>query len=141
MRLADFIQLFKTRPMEPLLIEVSCNLSPNDPRWENISSLALEIGYRGLNGKTIWKHIGWLSEQILPSGRSFAHALWKASMSDHVLVFDFIPVPQAGNSKPEMSYQIRKKIIAPDGQCKTARPLRLKGDYTDEHFTLHPVYP
>jgi hypothetical protein len=141
MRLQDFLTRFKLRPMEPLLIEVSCNLSPNDPKWEQISSLSLEVGYRGLNGKTIWKHIGWLREQMLPAGRTFAHALWKPSMAEHVLVFDFLPVPHPGSPDPEQNYRLRKKIIDADGQSRTARTGHLKGDYTDEHFTLHPVYP
>lgn len=127
--------------MEPLLIEVSCNLSHNDPKWEQISSLSLEVGYRGLNGKTIWKHIGWLREKLLPVGRTFAHALWKPAMTDHVLVFDFLPVPHPGSPEPEQTYRLRKRIIGPDGQSRTARTGLLKGDYADEHFTLHPVYP
>ncbi len=127
--------------MEPLLIEVSCNLSQDDPKWEQISSLTLEIGYRGLNGKTIWKQIGWLREQLLPVGRTFAHALWKPEMSEHVLVFDFLPVPQPGSIEPEQTYRLRKRINRPDGQSRTARSGVLKGDYSDEHFTLHPVYP
>lgn len=141
MRLQDFLTRFKTRLMEPLLIEVSCNLPPDDPRWEHISSLSLELGYRGLNGKTIWKHIGWLREQLLPSGRSFAHALWKSTMADHVLVFDFLPVPYPGSAKPEQNYRLRKRITTPDGQQKTVRSGLLIGDYSDEHFSLHPVYP
>ncbi|MFN0215339.1 MAG: hypothetical protein ACKVT2_13870 [Saprospiraceae bacterium] len=127
--------------MEPLLIEVSCNLNQNDPKWEQISSISLEIGYRGLNGKTIWKHIGWLRDRLLPTGRTFAHALWKPAMSDHVLVFDFLPVPQSGSLVPEQTYRLRKRIIDPNGLSRTARTGLLKGDYTDEHFTLHPMYP
>lgn len=127
--------------MEPLLIEVSCNLRPNDPKWEQISSIALEIGYRGINGKTIWKHIGWLRDRIVPAGRTFAHALWKPSLTDHVLVFDFLPVQTPGSQEAEQTYKLRKRIISPEGQSKTARTGRIKGDYIDEHFTLHPVYP
>jgi len=141
MNLNDFLTRFKSRSMEPLLIEVSCNLSQNDPKWEEISSLSLEVGYRGLNGKTIWKHIGWLREQLVPTGRNFAHALWKPAMTDHVLVFDFLPVPHLGSPEPEQSYRLRKRIVGPDGKSRTARSGLLKGDFTDEHFTLHPVYP
>jgi hypothetical protein len=141
MRLQDFLTRFKTRPMEPLLIEVSCNLRPDDPKWEQISSLSLEVGYRGLNGKTIWKHIGWLREQLLPTGRTFVHALWKPAMADHVLVFDFLPVPFPGSPDPEQTYRLRKRITHPDGQSQTAKTGPLRGDYCDEHFTLHPVYP
>ncbi len=58
------------------------------------------------NFLTIWKHIGWLREQILPAGRSFAHALWKPAMTDHVLVFDFLPVPNPGSPEPEQNNQL-----------------------------------
>ena len=34
--------LDKIRKMDPLLIEVRCNLSPDDPQWEQIESLKLE---------------------------------------------------------------------------------------------------
>lgn len=141
MTLNEFLTRFKARSMEPLLIEVSCNLGKNDPKWEGISSLSMEVGYRGLNGKTIWKHIGWLRERLIPTGRTFAHALWKPAMTDHVLVFDFLPVPHPGSTEAEQTYKLRKRITSPDGQSKTARTGLLKGDYTDEHFTLHPVYP
>lgn len=127
--------------MEPLLIEVCCNLNQNDPNWKGISSISLEIGYKGLHGKTIWKHIGWLREQIAPSGKTFAHALWKPAMTGHTLVFDFLPVPPVGNKCPELNYRLKKRIIRLDGQTKTARTGLLRGDYQDEHFTLHPVYP
>lgn len=127
--------------MEPVLIEVSCNLRQNDAKWEHISSLSLEVGYRGLNGKTIWKHIGWLSDKLLPSGRTFAHALWKPAMADHTLVFDFLPVSHPGSQEAEQTYKLRKRIIDADGQSRTARSGLIKGDYADEHFTLHPIYP
>ncbi len=141
MRIIEYLTRFKTCNMEPVLIEVRCNLNQNDPKWEQISSLSLEVGYRGLNGKIIWKHIGWLREQLLPSGRTFAHALWKPAMTDHILVFDFLPVPRPGSPNPEQTYRCRKKIVTAEGQSKTTRTGLLKGDYADEHFTLHPVYP
>lgn len=127
--------------MEPLLIEVSCNLSPNDPKWEELSSLAVEVGYRGFNGKTIWKQIGWIREQLMPPGRSFAHAIWKPMMTGHVLVFDFLTVPLPGSKLQEQTYRIRKRIIKVDGQRQTARSGPIKGDFSDEYFSVHPIYP
>lgn len=141
MRLNDFLNLFKTRPMDPILIEVSCNLQPSDPKWQQISSLSLEIGYKGLNGKTIWKQIGWLREKLLPAGKNFAHALWRPAMTDHVLVFDFLPVRVPGSHQAEQGYRLRKKITTQEGKSQTSRTGLISGDYADEHFTLHPMYP
>jgi hypothetical protein len=62
-------------------------------------------------------------------------------MSDHVLVFDFIPVCKTGNAATEKNYKVRKKITTPDGQSRTMRSGNLSGDYSDEHFSLHPIYP
>lgn len=133
--------LDKLRKMDPFLIEVRCNLMPDDPQWEKIESLKLEIGYPGLSGKTIWKSIGWLKEKTIPIGRSFAHALWKPKMATNVLVFDFLPVFIGSTNETDKQYRMRASIISNDGRQRTAKTGRLRGAYIDEFFTLHPQYP
>jgi hypothetical protein len=127
--------------MDPFLIEVRCNLSPDDPQWDRIESLKLEVGYPGLGGKIIWKGIGWLEEQTNPIGRSFAHALWKPKMAAHVLVFDFLPVFIGNTNETEKYYRIRESITTTDGRHKTSKTGPVRGQYSDDFFTLHPRYP
>jgi hypothetical protein len=133
--------LEKIRKMDPFLIEARCNLTPDDPKWAEIETLKLEVGYPGLGGKTIWKGIGWLQEKTIPIGRSFAHALWKPRMADHVMVFDFMPVLIGNTRETEKKYRIRASITTSDGKLKTARTGPLRGAYADEYFTLQPQYP
>ncbi len=133
--------LEKIRKMDPFLIEVRCNLSPDDPQWEQIESLKLEVGYPSLGGKIIWKSIGWLQEKTIPFGRSFAHALWKPKMATHVLVFDFLPVFIGSTNETNKSFRIRESITTTDGRHRTARTGPLRGEYSDEFFTLQPQYP
>lgn len=133
--------LEKIRKMDPFLIEAHCNLAPDDPHWEQIESLKLEVGYPGLGGKTIWKSIGWLKEKTLPIGRSFAHALWKPKTTAHVMVFDFLPVLIGNTNETNKHYRIRESITLVDGRQKTSRTGPLRGEYSDEYFTLHPQYP
>lgn len=134
--------LIHLRLMEPVLFEIRCNLGPEDPGWTNIASLSLEVGYRGLQGKIIWKHIGWLREDPPTPGKNFAHALWKPNMTQHVLVLDFLPVPGKPEGKClEQGYWLRKKIVKIEGYSQTLKTGILRGNYSDEHFTLLAVYP
>lgn len=133
--------LEKLSKMDPFLIEARCNLRPDDPQWEKIESLKLEVGYPGLGGKIIWKSIGWLQEKTMPIGRSFAHALWKPKMTAHVMVFDFLPVFIGSTNETNKHYRVRESIITTDGLQKTSRTGPLRGEYTDEYFTLFPQYP
>lgn len=133
--------LDKIRKMDPFLIEVRCNLSPDDPQWEQIESLQLEVGYPGLGGKTIWKSIGWLQEKTIPVGRSFVHALWKPKMATQVMVFDFLPVFIGNTNETNKHYRIRESITTADGRQRTSRTGPLRGNYADEYFTLYPHYP
>ena len=133
--------LEKIRKMDPFLIEVRCNLSPEDPQWDTIDSLKLEVGYPGLGGKTIWKSIGWLQEKTSPIGRSFAHALWKPKLAAQVLVFDFLPVFIGSTNETQKNYRIRESITTTDGHHKTSKTGPVRGQYTDEFFTLKPHYP
>lgn len=133
--------LEKLRKMDPFLIEARCNLSPDDPQWEQIESIQLEVGYPGLGGKTIWKSIGWLQEKTSPIGRSFAHALWKPKMTAHAIVFDFLPVFIGTTNETEKNYRIKASVITVDGRQKTSKSGPVRGQYIDDFFTLHPRYP
>lgn len=126
--------------MNPLLIEVRCTLGQDDPQWASIATLTLEIGYPGRNGQTLWKHIGWLPNQIATTGRDFAQAFWNHTVADRILVFDFLPVTGVKTQKTETAYRIRKSIMAADGRQRTSSRL-LRGDYQDEHFTVLASYP
>lgn len=139
-RLSKFI-LEKLRKMDPFLIEARCNLHPDSPEWERIESVKLEIGYPGIGGKVIWKSIGWLQDKTIPIGRSFAHALWKPNMSTQVLVFDFIPMFIGSTNETEKRYRVRAQIATTDGRQKTSKTGPLRGEYSDEFFTLQPRYP
>jgi hypothetical protein len=127
--------------MNPVLIEVHCNLPADDPNWKEIEGLQLEIGYPGRGGQTLWKHIGWLRDQMTPAGRQFAQAIWSQEMTNHVLVFDFLPVITSQGKGPEKSYRIRKSVTTASGRSKKIGTRLLKGDYHDEHFAFHPIYP
>jgi hypothetical protein len=127
--------------MDPVIIEVRCNWGQDDPRWQETSTLSLEIGYPTLGGKMLWKNIGWLREQWGATGRSFAHALWKPKMAGQVLLFDFLPLVLPQAAEPEKNYRIRKRITDAEGRLRTSKSALLRGDYADEHFSLHPQYP
>ena len=114
--------------MEPVLIEASCKLRPEDPKWKDISSVSLEIGYPGRSGQTLWKHIGWLNDQSAPAGRAFAHALWNQELTHHVLLFDFLPVFEPKNNELEQTYRIRKNITRNDGRLLSTKSRILRGD-------------
>lgn len=127
--------------MNPLIIEVRCNLSPDNPRWNEIHSMRLEVGYPGRNGEIVWKHIAWLNDQLLPSGKSIAHAIWDRATAGLVLVFDFLTVLRSESAEPEKTYCIRKHITGVDGHARTTKSRLLQGNYKDEHFSLIPRYP
>lgn len=127
--------------MTPVTIEVRCNLTPESPHWKDINSLTLEIGYPGRSGQVLWKQIGWLRDQMLPTGKGIAHALWNKTTAGLVLIFDFLPVLHPNSAEPEKTYQIRKSIRPAKGRARTLKSGFLKGQYQDEHFTLSPFYP
>ena len=133
--------LDKLLKMDPFLIEARCNLRPNDPQWELIESIKLEIGYPGLKGRTIWKSIGWLQEKGIPISRLFSHALWKSTQAANVIVFDFLPVFVGNTQETNKKYRIRKLITTSDGNQYIDKTDPLTGMYTDEYFTLKPRYP
>jgi len=127
--------------MSPVFFEVRCNLTPESPLWKDINSLTLEIGYPGRGGQILWKHIGWLRDHLLPTGKGIAHALWNQATTGLVLIFDFLPVMLPNSAEPNKTYRIRKKIRAANGRSHTSKSRILQGDYTDEHFTLSLRYP
>lgn len=127
--------------MKPVEIEVRCNLTPESPHWEDINSLTLEIGYPGRGGQILWKHIGWLRNQMLPAGKGIAHALWNKTTAGLVLIFDFLPVSQPNTAETEKTYLVRKSIKAANGRSRTSQSRPLQGEYRDEYFTLSPCYP
>lgn len=127
--------------MNPLMIEVRCNLTPESPLWKDINSLTLEIGYPGRGGQILWKRIGWLRDQLLPAGKSIAHALWSQTSAGLVLMFDFLPVMTPNSAGLNKTYRIRKKIKTANGRSHTSQSRALEGEYRDEHFTLLPQYP
>ncbi len=133
--------LEKLRKMDPFLIEVHCNLKPDDPQWQQIESLKIEVGYPGLGGKMIWKGIGWLQQKSVPIGRTFAHALWNSKMAAHVMVFDFLPVFIGSTNETNKHYRIRESITTADGRQRISKTGPLRGEYIDEYFTLQPQYP
>jgi len=121
--------------MDPLLIEVHCTLGQDSPQWESVSTMTIEIGYPGRNGQTLWKHIGWLKDRFSITGRDFVQALWNSTVSDRVLVFDFLPVLKSNTQKTETAYRIRKTLLSPNGRHQTSTRVH-RGNYQDEHFNL-----
>jgi hypothetical protein len=109
--------------------------------WMDIDTLMLEIGYPGRGGQILWKHIGWLRDQLLPAGKGIAHALWNQATAGLVLIFDFLPVTLPDSAEPDKTYRIRKTIKAVNGRSRTSKTKILQGEYKDEHFTLSPRYP
>jgi hypothetical protein len=104
----DLITL-KVTLMTPITFEVSCNISPENPLWKDINSVALEIGYPGRGGEMLWKSIGWLRDHFLPAGKNIAHALWDQTSTGLVLIFDFLPKMLPDSAGFEKTYRIRKK--------------------------------
>lgn len=127
--------------MTPITFEVRCNLTPESPLWKDINTLTLEIGYPGRGGRMLWKHIGWLRDQLLPAGKGIAHALWNQTGAGLVLIFDFLPVLLPHSAEPDKTYRFRKSIKAANGRSRTQKSRLLQGEYQDEHFTLSPHYP
>lgn len=127
--------------MKPVEIEVRCNLTSESPHWNQINSLTLQIGYPGRGGQILWKHIGWLRDQMLPAGKGIAHALWNKTTAGLVLIFDFLPVWKPNTAEPEKTYLIRKSVRAANGRLRTSKSRPVEGEYKDEHFTLLPQYP
>lgn len=127
--------------MTPVIFEVQCNLLPDSPEWNKINSMRLEVGYPAGSGEIIWKHIAWLHDQMLPSGKSIVHALWDQATAGLVLIFDFLAVLQPGCTEPDRTYRIRKHIVNANGRLRTSKSRALQGDYKDEHFSLKPRYP
>jgi hypothetical protein len=127
--------------LEPIIIEVRCNLQENDPRWNDIDTLSLEIGYPSREGRTLWKRIGWLRDQLMPIGKTFSPALWNRVRNRHTLVFDFLPVPQKSSLEPERKYFLRKHITTTDGKSRVSRQSHHQGDFSDDFFTIEPQYP
>ena len=127
--------------MEPVIIEVSCNLSNENPLWKEIDVISLEVGYPGRNGRTLWKQIGWLRDQVVPFGKTFAHALWNQRKNEHIMVFDFLPVIEPKKQETERAYFIKKCITTPDGRTRTSKSRLVRGDFSDDHFSLKADYP
>ena len=126
--------------MDPLLIEVHCTLGKEDPKWTSVTTMTIEIGYPGRNGQTLWKHIGWLKDRASTTGRDFVQALWESSISDRVLIFDFLPVLRTNSQKTETAYRLRKTLLSDNGRQQSSTRL-LRGNYQDEHFNLVITYP
>ena len=126
--------------MTPVIIEVRCNLPYDSPQWNEINSMRLEVGYPGRGGETIWKSIAWLHDQVLPTGKSIVHALWDQATTGLILIFDFLAVLSADAEKPEETYRFRKHIVTTTGRLRTIKSRPLRGNYSDEHFSLTPRY-
>lgn len=128
--------------MNAVLIEVQCTLGNDAQQWSGIRSIALEIGYPGLKGQTLWKNIGWLRERTAPATSTSAHSMWDRAMPEHILVFDFHPFMLPGHAEPEKSYCIRRIITHEDGRRKVSRPITVReGKYSDAFFSCTPTYP
>lgn len=127
--------------MTPLLIQVQCNLASDNPQWNEINDIRLEVGYPGRSGKILWKHIAWLNDNLFPAGKGIAHAIWNQATAGLVLIFDFLPVLETRSDEVNKTYRFRKSIMAANGQMHSSKSRILKGDYRDEHITLSPQYP
>jgi len=127
--------------MEPLLIEVQCLLAPGDYRWEQIESVTLEVGYPGLSGQTLWKHIAWVQKPATGFVRSFAHAIWARQTAESVLVFEFMPLIPAETGKLEKKYSYRIHQVEIDGHLSRSKIQVADGVHRDDLFLFTPRYP
>ncbi len=127
--------------MEPLTIEVRCLLNPNDLRWNNIETITLEIGYPGLSGQILWKHIAWIQEPSAGFVRTFAHAIWARQTADSVLVFEFMPVLPAETGRLEKKYCYRVHQLEPDGYLRRSPVQSADGAHQNDLFLFTPCYP
>jgi hypothetical protein len=125
-----------------ICFEACCALKENDPLWNNLRNISIEIGYPGIKGTILWKRIGWLQTGSGAFNRTIAHALWDRTTAAQVLLFDFQPVLMTGAGNLEKSYRLRKTIIRSDGHTLSQREVRIKeGRYADEYFVLQVDYP
>lgn len=127
--------------MKTLTIKVHCLVHAEDARWDTMESVTLEIGYPGLNGQTLWKHIGWLKEPQHTLAKSFAHALWSRQTVENTLVFDFLPVRLSDSGFVEESYCYRTHTTGIDGKIQATKIQIVKGPHTDLFFSFLPQYP
>jgi hypothetical protein len=125
-----------SRTMPFIRIEVHCLLSPEDPRWKEMNSVALEIGYPGRRGDTLWKHIGWIQQTSPAANKQFAHALWSRDNSQQILEFDFLPAYQENTHAINLTYCIKKQVFQANGRTKHLKPKILKGNFQDDIFSL-----
>lgn len=135
--------LFSSICLDPVLIEVHCLLGPEDPRWEDLLEVSIEIGYPGRDGKILWKRVGWIKDKTSGLENAFAHAQWSAEDADQVLEFDFLPViNRETREQVEKSYLVRKRLRRVDGRWQTVKTVEVsEGVYSDDYFEFIPTYP
>jgi len=127
--------------MEPVLIEVKCKLRSEEPLWENIRSISVEVGYPGEGGQIRWKQTGWLKDQYHTEGKLFTHALWSQENWEQIVVFDFQPVINPESGALELAYRIRQTITQTNGRQKTFESKRLTGNYSDDYCAFQLFEP
>jgi hypothetical protein len=127
--------------MEPVIVEISCNLDENHPKWNEIESMYIEIGYPGRTGGMLWKHIGWIKNQIVPFSRHFSHALWDKQNSTHTMAFDFSPVADEDSNEVVDKFYLKKHITDSEGNATSSKSMLVRGDFSDEMFTLKAIIP
>ncbi len=127
--------------MKTLLIEVACKLKPDDPRWEDVQSLALEIGYPAKGGAIIWKQIGWLKGETNTLARPFSYAIWTREMANQILEFDFLVVTDPITGAPEKQCKLKKTITPINKKAKIAQSLLQTNHFEDEFFSVTLYFP
>lgn len=127
--------------MEPVLVEVSCKLDKDHPKWNEIESMYIEIGYPGKSGNTLWKHIGWLKDKLSPFSRNFAHALWDKDHYAHTLTFDFYPAPKPQEPGILDKFYIKKHITEKNGNTRVSKSMLVRGDFSDDIIALNTIIP
>jgi hypothetical protein len=138
----DHLTLKNQPTMKPVHFEAHCALRENDPLWNTIRNISIEIGYPGIAGKTLWKQIGWLQTGAGAFNRTIVHALWDRALATQILFFDFLAVQTPETGEVEKSYRLRKTITRSDGHVLPSREILIQeGQYADEHFVLEVHYP
>jgi hypothetical protein len=128
--------------MEPVIVEVSCNLDKDHPKWNEIESVYIEIGYPSIQRKTTtWKHTGWLKDIAIPFSKLFSHALWSQRFPNHTLSIDFYPVMQEGSGELVDQFYLKRHILDRNGHTTSSKSMLVRGDFSDEMFTLKAIFP
>jgi hypothetical protein len=122
--------------MQPLLLEISCNLAPNSAQWNEFLHLQVEIGYPAKGGKTLWKQIGWEKIDLKNKGKHFVYLLWNVKTADQVIEIDFLPIKNAKTVEIERSYKIRRIIHYKDERPKNSILKTTHKNYQDDYISI-----